>query len=78
MDTVLLKDILEKLDAVNRENAYLKNVLDTMEKLPADGNPEIINQKIVSLEHIVSCRETTNQQLIAAYTKALQMISETK
>ena len=77
MDTALLKDILEKLDAVNRESAYLKNVLDNMEKLPADGDPEIVNQKIVSLEHIVSCRETTNQQMITAYAKALQMISET-
>ncbi len=77
MDTALLKDILEKLDAVNRESAYLKNVLDNMEKLPADGDPEIITQKIVSLEHIVSCRETTNQQMIAAYSKALQVISET-
>ena len=77
MNTELLKDILEKLDAVKKESTYLNNVLDNMEKLPADGNPEIVNQKIVSLEHIVSCRETTSQQLIAAYAKALQMISET-
>ena len=61
--------ILGQLELIRRDNAYILKALGSLENLVINnGGGDIANQaRCEAIGNIVSCRETTNQKLIAFY-----------
>ncbi len=63
--------ILERLEAIARDTAYLSETVEALSAMvPAQGPGDVAGQaKATALADIVRCRETTNQKLIDMYMK---------
>ena len=77
--TLSMEYILAKIDQVANDTAYLREAIAALQELKSDpafaDNPEGDNAgaaKAQALGSAVKCRETTNQQLLALYTRMYQ------
>ncbi len=63
--------ILDRLEAITRDTAYLSETVEALSAMaPAQGPGDIAGQaKATALADVVRCRETTNQKLIDMYMK---------
>ena len=75
----LLKYILEQMDKIVSQTDYLLKTIESLEKSSVGAGPvddELCRLKIESLGNVVTCRETTNQQLLRFYEKMYDDLKE--
>lgn len=66
-DTPMLsaKELLERIDRILNDTAYLKDAFTTIEKIPQEGdNTESARLKADAVARIVQSREKTNRQAL--------------
>lgn len=62
---IFAKEILERIDRILNDTAYLKDAFTTIEKIPQEGDPaEAARLKAEAVEHIVQSREKTHRQAL--------------
>lgn len=72
MEQMTKEEMLKEIDIMLKNQDYFKMALDTIEKIPADMDKELAEQRITAVMNIVKEKETTNQKLIDLWTQMYQ------
>lgn len=72
MEQMTKEEILKEIDEMLKHQDYFKMAMDTIEKIPADMDKELVEQRMTAVMNIVKEKETTNQKLIDLWTQMYQ------
>lgn len=72
MEQMTKEEILKEIDEMLKNQDYFKMAMDTIEKIPADMDKELVEQRMTAVMNIVKEKETTNQKLIDLWTQMYQ------
>lgn len=72
MEQMTKEEMLKEIDEMLKHQDYFKMAMDTIEKIPADMDKELVEQRITAVMNIVKEKETTNQKLIDLWTQMYQ------
>ena len=72
MEQMTKEEILKEIDEMLKHQDYFKMAMDTIEKIPADMDKELVEQRMIAVMNIVKEKETTNQKLIDLWTQMYQ------
>ena len=77
-NSINAKDILEALNKMQDNMAYVNDALAKLETVRSDGPEDIGAQaKAKAMSDVVMCHETTNQKMIALYEKMYDDVRKT-